>query len=192
MEIAVQAFSGYKSTDNNHVYDLVVSLRVIKTVTDARTPDVIVIAGVTHMLERALVLDGLTLLGHPSACAFEVVVAHVGGLIEATRDENQEKLEIYERKCGELQTSIDSLVAVNAGFGKRVRDLDEELGALTRKYNASASTNDTLRGEITVLKREFEATTGSLRTAQANVRSLRDENETLHGEIAQLTTVAHK
>ena len=118
--------------------------------------------------------------------AFDLAITHRDDWYAV--DEHQEKLDAYERKCGELQTSIDSLVAVNAGFGKRVRDLDEELGAMIRKCNAGASTNDTLRGEITVLKREFEATTSSYRTIQGLVKDLREENETLRGEIHALTT----
>lgn len=137
MEIAVQEFSGYSSFDNNHIYDLVVSIRVLKTVTDARTPNIVVIGGVQHMLERALVLQGLDLLGHPSAAAFEVVVTHVGGLIDATRDENQE--------------IVDELTLTVA------RRADQ----------------------IAVLKREFAATMGSLKSAKVSI-------ETLRGEIADL------
>ena len=188
MEIVVKEFSGYNEFCNNHTYDLVVSIRVLKTLTNAPTPIENVAAGVELILARSIATGGLKVLGHPDAAAFEITVKHVGGLIDTTRDENREKLEIYERKCGELQTSIDSLVAVNAGFGKRVRDLDEELGAMIRKCNAGASTNDTLRGEITVLKREFEATTSSYRTIQGLVKDLREENETLRGEIHALTT----
>jgi len=149
MEIAVQEFTGYSSFDNNHVYDLVVSLRIMKTETDVRTPDALVIAGVTHMLERALVLQGLALVGHPSAAAFEVVVAHVGGLIDATRDESKENMATYERKCGELQESVDALVAVNEGLGERV-------GGLIRQYNDVMGLNEKLHVEVVELKAELD------------------------------------
>lgn len=144
MEIAVQEFSGYSSLDNNHIYDLVVSLRILKTVTDARTPTAVVIAGVTHILERALVLQGLDLLGHPGAAAFEVVVRHVGGLIDITREENREKLDAVKLELA------------------RAED------------------------QITVLKREFEATIGSLKSARVSIETLRGEISGLNAEINEL------
>lgn len=144
MEIAVKEFSGYSSFDNNHIYDLVVSIRIMKTATNTRTPDTIVIAGVQHMLERALVLQGLTLLGYPSAAAFEVVVEHVGGLIDITREENREKLDAVKLE-------------------------------LDRAVN-----------QITVLKREFAATMGSLMSAKDDIENLREENVALRDEINAL------
>jgi len=176
MEIAVQEFSGYSSSDNNHIYDVVVSLRILKTETDVRTPDIVVLAGVTHMLERALVLQGLALVGHPSAAAFEVVVSHVGGLIEVTRDESKEKVDALKMKLAEaadkykgLQATLDSVMAQLDGAEETIRDIMGEAG----------DTGEDLHTEIVNLE-------ASLKVAQGGIKDLRDENETLRGEIVEL------
>lgn len=151
MEIAVQEFSGYSSRDNNHIYDLVVSLRVLKTVTDARTPTPVVIAGVQHMLERALVLQGLALLGHPGAAAFEVVVQHVGGLIDATRDESQEKVDGLKMKLAEAADNITVLKREFEATKACLRTSRDNHATLIRQYNAVVAKNEELRAKITRL-----------------------------------------
>ncbi len=116
-EIAVKEFAGYNEFDNNHIYDLVVSLRILQTATGVRTPIDLVVAGIRLMLERPLATGGLKVLGHPSAAAFEVHVDYVGGLIDTTREEMADKHadEIATTIKG-FQIAIDRLMAENTGL----------------------------------------------------------------------------
>lgn len=118
--ITVKEFSGYSEFDNNNIYDLVVSLEVLQTSTNLRTPIDRVVVEVKHMLEHALVLQGLTLLGHPGAAAFEVKVNSAAGLIEVTREQMREQV---DEKLAEVLQSNSILVQELADARSRIMSL---------------------------------------------------------------------
>lgn len=193
MEIAVKEFAGYDESANNHIHDLVVSIRILQTDTNITTPTEIVAAGITHLLEKALSSPwkgGLSLLGYMTAAAFDVKVDSVGGLIEATRDEaRDELLEAVAVERSENYKYQAKFATVQA----QARDAEAQLLTLTRQYNEALGLNEKLHAEVVETKDaaakmlgELDMAASAHRSANRSIAGLRREREDMKTIIAVL------